>query len=194
MEIFVNSFLAKVVLFHTTVVVLAALSGLRSVPEINAACSVTALLSSPRFSFKHTYFMIAGIAGVNPEVATLGSVVFSRYAVQVALQYEFDAREIPENFTTGYVPQGAYAPGQYPQSIYGTEVFEVNCNLRDIAMSLASTAVLNDSDAAIAYRANYATTAAYAAGADCPSVVAGDVATSDVYCDLAPLRGDLRQC
>jgi len=102
--------------------------------------------------------------------------------VQVALQYEFDAREIPQNFTTSYVPQGAYAPGQYPQSIYGTEVFEVNRNLRDIAMSLASKAVLNDSDVAIAYRANYATTAAYAAGADCPSIVAGDVATSDVYC------------
>ena len=45
--------------------------------------------------------MIAGIAGVSPKVATLGSVTFARYAVQVALQYEFDAREIPDNFTTG---------------------------------------------------------------------------------------------
>ena len=45
--------------------------------------------------------MIAGIAGVSPKVATLGSVTFARYAIQVALQYEFDAREIPDNFTTG---------------------------------------------------------------------------------------------
>lgn len=45
--------------------------------------------------------MIAGIAGISPKVATLGSVTFARYAIQVALQYEFDAREIPENFTTG---------------------------------------------------------------------------------------------
>ena len=45
--------------------------------------------------------MIAGIAGINPKVATLGSVAFAKYAVQVALQYEFDAREIPANFTTG---------------------------------------------------------------------------------------------
>lgn len=45
--------------------------------------------------------MIAGIGGVNPEVATLGSVTFARYAVQVALQYEFDAREIPSNYSTG---------------------------------------------------------------------------------------------
>ena len=46
--------------------------------------------------------MVGGIAGINPKIATLGSVTFARYAVQVALQYEFDAREIPDNFTTGY--------------------------------------------------------------------------------------------
>lgn len=45
--------------------------------------------------------MIAGIAGISPKVGTLGSVTFAKYAVQVALQYEFDAREIPDNFTTG---------------------------------------------------------------------------------------------
>ena len=57
--------------------------------------------------------MIAGIAGVNPFEATLGSVTFARFAVQVALQYEFDAREIPANFSTGYVPQGSFNPGDY---------------------------------------------------------------------------------
>ena len=60
--------------------------------------------------------MIAGIAGINPEIATLGSVAFARYAVQVALQYEFDAREIPKNWTEGYVPFGAYSPTGYPQT------------------------------------------------------------------------------
>ncbi len=69
--------------------------------EINAATSMTALTFSPLFNLTHTYFLIAGIAGVNPKVATLGSVTFAKYAVQVALQYEFDAREIPDNFSTG---------------------------------------------------------------------------------------------
>ena len=69
----------------------------------------------------------------------------------------------------------------YPQSIYGTEVFEVNDALRQIAIGYANTATLNDSSAAIAYRANYATTSAYTAGSKGPSVVACDVATSDVY-------------
>lgn len=71
--------------------------------EINAAVTITALVFSPLFDLTTTYFLIGGIAGVNPEVATLGSVTFARYAVQVALQYEFDAREIPDNFTTGSV-------------------------------------------------------------------------------------------
>ena len=71
------------------------------VAEINAANSMNALTFSGLFDFTKTYFMIAGIAGVSPKVATLGSVTFAKYAVQVALQYEFDAREIPANFTTG---------------------------------------------------------------------------------------------
>lgn len=149
--------------------------------EINAASSVTALVLSPHFDLTTTYFFIAGIAGVNPKVATLGSATFARYAIQVALQYEFDAREIPDNYSTGYIPLGSFAPDEYPLSIYGTEVFEVNDALRQLAIGFASTAALNDSDDAIAYRAHYTSIAAYAAGAAGPSVVGCDVATSDVY-------------
>lgn len=101
--------------------------------EINAAVTIIALMASTRFDLSHTYFLIAGIGGVSPELATLGSVTFAKYAVQVALQYEFDAREIPANFSTGYVPLGSKAPGQYPRNIYGTEVFELNEALRDKA-------------------------------------------------------------
>ena len=111
--------------------------------EINAAKTIESLVASPTFNLEKTYFMIAGIGGVSPERATLGSVTLAKYAVQVALQYEFDAREIPANFSTGYVPFGTKAPGQYPHNIYGTEVFELNEALRDmvcrVAPMLAST-------------------------------------------------------
>ena len=60
-------------------------------------------------------------------------------------------------------------------------MFEVNQALRDIAIGFAKTASLNDSDAAIEYRSHYATNPAYKAGSRPPSVVACDVATSDVY-------------
>jgi purine nucleoside permease len=137
---------------------------------------------SPLFDLSKTYFMIAGIAGVDPKQGTLADVAFSKYAIQVALQYEFDAREIPANFSTGYVPQGATSPGEYPSSIYGTEVFEVNEALRDIAVGFAKTAKLNDSTDAVSYRALYGEGAViYKAATKKPSIITCDVATSDVY-------------
>ncbi|KAI1614744.1 purine nucleoside permease-domain-containing protein [Exophiala viscosa] len=149
--------------------------------EINAASSISALVLSSVFDLTKTYFFVAGIAGVNPEVATTGSVTFARYAVQVALQYEFDIRDLPGNFTTGYIPFNTDNPADYPAEIYGTEVFELNLALRDVAMAFASTAALNDTADAAAYRAKYAAESIYAAAAQPPSVVGCDVATSDVY-------------
>jgi purine nucleoside permease len=152
-----------------------------SFTEINAAATVSALVHSGRFDLTSTYFFVAGIGGVNPEVATICSVTFARYAIQVALQYEIDTRELPSNFSTGYVPQGSSSPSEYPQSIYGTEVFEVNQNLQKLVASFARNASLNDSAAAVTYRAKYATSDLYTAGTKAPSVIECDVATSDVY-------------
>jgi purine nucleoside permease len=91
--------------------------------------------------------------------------------------------EIPVNFSTGYIPQGSTTPNEYPQSIYGTEVSEVNTALRSLAVGFAKTATLNDRTLAQACRANYVNpqTSVYAAGAASPSVVECDVATSNVY-------------
>ena len=149
--------------------------------EINAASTVTSLVHSPIFDLRRTYFMIAGIAGMNPKVGTLGSVAFARYTVQVGLQQEFDAREKPENFSTGYVPQGSTSPDQFPQTLYGTEVFEVNENLRQLAVSMAKNATLFDDEPSQSYRSNYSSNPAFAAGAAPPSVLACDSATADVF-------------
>ncbi|KAJ8483257.1 hypothetical protein ONZ51_g4841 [Trametes cubensis] len=149
--------------------------------EINAASTITALVHSPKFNLTQTYFLIAGIAGISPKLGTLGSVTFARFGVQVALQYEFDAREKPANFPTGYVPQGSFAPDQFPQELYGTEVFEVNEDLRQFAIQMAKTGKLFDDAQSQQYRANYASNPAFAAGAAPPSVVACDTATSDVF-------------
>ncbi|KAJ7048653.1 purine nucleoside permease [Mycena amicta] len=150
--------------------------------EINAASTLAALAFSPLTNLTQTYFLVAGIAGINPKVATIGSVTFARYAVQVGLQYEIDAREIPSGFSTGYFAQGATKPGQLPGNFYGTEVFEVNEALRQRAFSAAQTAKLNDSAEAQTLRAQYATAPAYAtAGGSGPKVVLCDTATSDTY-------------
>lgn len=149
--------------------------------EINAAATMMAVLLCSQFDFTMTYFLLGGIGGVNPKQATLGSVALARYAVQVALQYEFDAREMPENFTTGYFPYGADRPNQYPTDIYGTEVFELNGALRDMAYTLAARAKLSDNVDAMKYRARYKSGDRFSAATSKPTVVKCDTATSDVY-------------
>ncbi len=150
--------------------------------EINAASTVMAAVLSDSFDFTKTYFLVGGIAGINPKIGTLGSVALARFAVQVALQYEFDAREMPANFTTGYLAYGTYLPGQYPTEAYGTEVFELNAALRDLAYGYAVKWNLSDNDVASQYRARYSAGGqVYAAATQPPSVLKCDSATSDVY-------------
>jgi len=147
-----------------------------------------ALTLSKNFDLRKTYFLIAGIAGVNPKIGTLADVAFAKYAVQVALQYEVDARELnpKDNMTTGYIPFGAKRPSEYPSEIYGTEVFEVNEALRDLAVGFAQKANLTDSDVAQKYRTNYAggsnnNVKKFRSAARKPGILTCDVATSDVW-------------
>ncbi|KAJ4420289.1 hypothetical protein N0V85_000637 [Neurospora sp. IMI 360204] len=150
--------------------------------EINAAASTMALVLSDKFDLSQTYFVVGGIAGVNPKYSTLGGVALSRYVIQVALQYELDAREKPDNFSTGYFAYGTKGPNEYPTTSYGTEVFEVNDALRDAAYGFAQKAKLADSAAAAEYRAKYKEAGlVYVAATEGPSVVKCDTATSDVY-------------
>jgi purine nucleoside permease len=81
-----------------------------------------ALSLSSKFDLTKSYFIIAGIAGVNPEVGTLASVGISRFAIQVALSYEIDAREKPENWTTGYAPFGGNTPGQCKFASFSADI------------------------------------------------------------------------
>ncbi|OBA23903.1 purine nucleoside permease [Metschnikowia bicuspidata var. bicuspidata NRRL YB-4993] len=149
--------------------------------EINAAASVTALGLSPLFDLSHTYFLISGIGGGEPQFTTMGSVTFAKYAVQVALEYETAYQDFSSsraNWTSGYWAYGTEDPWTYPGNVYGTEVFEVNENLRDRAVELAETATLeNGTDANAANRLLYDEPAARGL----PSVVKCDALTSDNY-------------
>ncbi|UNI24822.1 hypothetical protein JDV02_010538 [Purpureocillium takamizusanense] len=150
--------------------------------EINAAASMMALVLSQTFDLRQTYFLLSGIAGVNPKYATIGSVALARFAVQVALQYEIDPRSLPVDWPTGYISYGRDQPLEYPVITYGTEVFELNDNLREAAFSLASKAVLADGDTSRQYRARYGAGAGgFPEASRPPSVVKCDIATSDVY-------------
>ncbi|PVH74330.1 purine nucleoside permease [Cadophora sp. DSE1049] len=151
---------------------------------VNAALSISALTTSPLFDLTSTYFILSGIAGVNPKVSTVGSVALAKFAVQVDVQLEFDARETPASWKTGYLPIGAPSHGSFPRSFTGSEVFELNDSLRKIALEFARGADLIDSDAAIDDRALYAGSEGGifdAAATQKPSIVEGDVTASNMF-------------
>ncbi|CAJ2499717.1 Uu.00g025700.m01.CDS01 [Anthostomella pinea] len=94
--------------------------------EINAAATTMALMVSNKFDLTQTYFLLGGIAGVNPKLGSLGSVAIARFAVQVALQSGIDPRELPDGYDTGYIPYDVNHTDEYPVNLYGTEVMEVS--------------------------------------------------------------------
>ena len=77
---------------------------------INAALSTQIIISSPIFDLTQTYFLLSGIAGVNPKLGAVGAFAFAKYAIQVDTQFEFDGREIPSTWHSGYIPMGADTP------------------------------------------------------------------------------------
>ncbi|KAF5010510.1 hypothetical protein FDECE_3327 [Fusarium decemcellulare] len=149
---------------------------------INAALSISALTSSPLFDLSKTYFVLTGVAGTNPKLATIGSVAIAKFAIQVDLQLEFDAREVPEEWGSGYVPFGAHSPDQFPELLHGSEVFELNAALRDFAISVAKTVALEDTPEAAENRALWrGVSDSFPAAALGPSVVEGDVLSSNIF-------------
>ena len=121
----------------------------------NAASSISALVHSDLLDLAKTYFLIAGIAGVDPKQGTIGSAHWARYAIDGGLQWEIDGRELPEGWTTGYYGIFTKKPGDKPKPDYGTEVFHLDEALAQKAYALSKDVELLDSDGAKAYRAHY---------------------------------------
>ena len=67
-----------------------------------AASATMALGLDDRFNLSKAYWLVAGIAGIDPEDASIGSVVWSSVLVDGDLGYEIDSREMPRHWSTGY--------------------------------------------------------------------------------------------
>lgn len=143
----------------------------------NAAASTMALVFSKVFDLSHTYFMVAGIAGINPEQGTLGSVGWARYLVDFGLQWEIDAREIPPGWTTGYLGINTKSPTEKPPLDYRTEVFQLNEALLQKAYTLSKNVVLSDGPDAQAARAKFS----YAPANQPPTVLQCDTLAGDTW-------------
>ncbi len=118
---------------------------LAGVGAARAAASVMALGLDPRFDLSKTYWLVAGIAGADPEDASLGSAAWAEWVVDGDLAYEIDSREIPSEWTTGYVPLNKTVPYEQPHTAENGVVFHLNPELQDWAYQQTKAVPLDDS-------------------------------------------------
>jgi purine nucleoside permease len=127
----------------------------------HAAASIMGLGMDPRFDLRKSYWVVAAIAGVDPNQASVSSAAWANYVVDGDLAYEIDAREIPSDWSTGYVPLARSTPYQQPvppaNSINGQQVFQLNPTLVSWAYHLTSGVTLPDDPNLQQIRAGYPT-------------------------------------
>jgi purine nucleoside permease len=129
---------------------------LAGVGNARAAASIEALALDPRFDLSKAYWLVAGIAGVDPQDASLASAAWAEWVVDGDLAYEIDAREIPKDWKTGYVPLHKTSPYQQPHTASDSgEVYHLDAALVDWAFHLSEHTELMDSPAMQAERAQY---------------------------------------
>jgi purine nucleoside permease len=80
-----------------------------------AAASVMALGLDPRFDLSKAYWVVAGIGGGDPADVSLASGIWAQHLVDGDLGYEIDGRDIPADWTTGFVPLRRSKPYEQPR-------------------------------------------------------------------------------
>jgi purine nucleoside permease len=112
-----------------------------------AAASIMALGLDTRFDLRKAYWLVAGIAGIDPADGSLGSAAWAEWIVDGDLAHEIDAREIPAGWKTGYVPLRRSVPYEQPRQSGDGEVYHLNAALVDWAFNLTRNVRLADNDA-----------------------------------------------
>lgn len=125
-----------------------------------ASAAIMALGLDPRFDLSNAYWLVAGIAGVDPADNTIGSAIWTDYVVDGDLAHQIDAREIPATWATGYFPLFTHAPYDNAESVDmnnspNGEVYALNLPLAKWAYSLTKDTKLLNNGAMDALRAKY---------------------------------------
>lgn len=162
------------------------------VGNARAAASMMALGLDPRFDLSHAYFVVAGIGGADPHIASLGSAVWADWVIDGDLSHEIDAREIPSAteadrkvWTTGYVPLGKDTPFQQPRADrFGDDGirYKLDAGLVAWAFRLTRNSTLIDTPQIRARRMQFLPAQADAAAHRAPFVlVGGNIAASTFW-------------
>jgi purine nucleoside permease len=123
-----------------------------------ASNQIMALVLSGKFDFSKTYWIINGIAGVDPAVASIGSAAWARYVIDGDVAYEIDSREGDPAWPYGIIPIGSEVPNQKPKA-EGWEpasmAYPLNPMLVAWAYALTKDVPMPDAPDMAAYRALY---------------------------------------
>jgi purine nucleoside permease len=150
----------------------------------HAAASIMGLGMDPRFDLTHAYWIVAAIAGVDPNKASVASAAWANYVVDGDLAYEIDAREIPYGppWSTGYVPFGDSTPYALPYQAFNAngvnQVYQLNTRLVNWAYDLTKGITLPDDSTLMQVRAGYPT---YSNAVKPPFVLIGDDLAADRF-------------
>lgn len=137
-----------------------------------------ALGLDPRFDLSKAYWIIAGIGGGAPSEVSLGSAVWVDRVLDGDLAFEIDARQIPEGWTTGYVPLRRSVPFEQPMTEQPGLLFALNPELTAWAFRLTRDIPLADSDDLKKSRARFA---GFANALRAPFVTRGDQVSSSTF-------------
>ena len=150
---------------------------------------VMALCLDPRFDLTHTYWIVDGIAGIDPAAGSIGSAVWAENVVDGDALREIDESEAPRGWPYGLFAIGTDAPGRLPtaQGTAGgwggakleyTMAYPLNRKLARWAYETSKAVELGDSPSLKAWRARYS---GYPLAMLPPHVMMGDALGSVRY-------------
>ncbi|SDZ08705.1 Purine nucleoside permease [Lysobacter sp. yr284] len=118
----------------------------------NAAASTMALAMDPRFDFRRAYWLVAGVAGIDPQAGAVGDAVWVDYALN-DMARSLDPREAPADWPYGVYAFRAAGPGRRPAQAmeYGpfaryAQVYPLDPGLTGWAFALTRDTALGASD------------------------------------------------
>lgn len=152
---------------------------LTGVGNTRAAATIMALGSDPRFDLSKAYWMVAGIAGIDPNDGSAGSAAWAEWVVDGDLLHEIDARETPASWPTGIIPLRRGKPYEKPLADTGdTIAFHLNPSLVEWAYQLTKNVPLQESEVMKARRAQFRGMVAFDVP---PRVMKGDTVSGSTY-------------
>ncbi len=116
-----------------------------------STATIMGLGMDPRFDLTKAYWLVAGIAGGDPQDTSPADAVWADWVVDGDIGHEIDAREAPKDWPTGYIPFRNKEPFQLPipptDQHWGVR-YKINAQLLHWAYQLTKDTELTTSEEA----------------------------------------------